>query len=90
MKHLLITVFGLTLMISCNNATDGNPNTDTTKLMIDTGGINGDSANHINTNTGEYPKDTAMPGKTDIRSSNPTNEGSRSTTPGNDTNKRRY
>jgi hypothetical protein len=88
----IISLFSVALiLISCSGATDGDANTDTTTLTIDTGGLNApnDTANHVNTNTGEYPKDsTTGVGKTDIRSSSPTDPKSRSTTPGSDTSRK--
>ncbi|GAB4093805.1 hypothetical protein [Flaviaesturariibacter terrae] len=77
---------------SCGNATDGDARTDTTRLMVDTGAVDAvnDTAAHVNTNTGQYPTDTTNPpGKTDVRSSAPSNPATRSTTPGNDTMRRK-
>lgn len=88
----IVSLFSVAiLLISCSGATDGDANTDTTTLIIDTGGLNApnDTANHVNTNTGEYPKDTLTPsGKTDVRSSSATDPKSRSTTPGSDTSRK--
>jgi hypothetical protein len=91
MKKLLSIFSVAIILFSCSAATDGDPNTDTTTLTIDTGGLNApdDTANHVNTNTGEYPKDTATRGgKTDVNSSTGTDPKSRSTTPGSDTTKK--
>ena len=53
---ILTTGFVLT---SCNNATDGEADTDTTNFPAD---VHGDTTNNINTNTGTYPSDTANQG----------------------------
>jgi hypothetical protein len=70
MKRLSIAAIALCFVAACSNATDGDANTDTTTLKVDTGGINSnDTANHVNSETGEYPKDTAASLKGDVRSS---------------------
>lgn len=71
MKRISIAVLGLCFLISCGNATDGDANTDTTTLTVDTGGLNNpnDTADHVNTETGEYPRDTMTNVKPDVRSS---------------------
>ena len=91
MKKILSLFTAAIVLISCSGATDGDPNTDTTTLTIDTGGLHSpdDTTDHINTNTGEYPKDTISGGKTDVRSSTGTDPKSRSTTPGNDTTRKK-
>jgi hypothetical protein len=93
MKKILSLFSVAVILISCSAATDGDPNTDTTTLIIDTGGLNApnDTANHVNTNTGEYPKDTltTTTNKTDVRSSTGTDPKSRSSTPGNDTTRKK-
>lgn len=88
MKRILATASVVFALMSCGNATDGDPDTDTTTLTIDTGGIEApmDTANHINTNTGTYPGDSMTNAKGDVRSSSSTNPGSRNTTPDNTTN----
>jgi hypothetical protein len=92
MKLILVAALAVFSLTSCGNATDGDANTDTTNLPVDTGGTASpyDTANHVNTNTGEYPNDTIAGHnlKGDVRSSSPSNPGSRSTTPGNDTTRR--
>jgi hypothetical protein len=87
MKKFLSLFSVAVILISCSGATDGDPNTDTTTLTIDTGGLN--PTNHVNTNTGEYPKDTvSIVDKTDVRSSTGTDPKSRATTRGNDTSRK--
>jgi hypothetical protein len=90
MKTLIISFVTAMILLSCGNANDGDANTDTTTLSIDTGGLNNpnDTANHVNTNTGTYPKDSLMPGKTDVKTPNTSTPGS--TTPVYDSAKKKY
>ncbi|MDB5251087.1 MAG: hypothetical protein JWP27_256 [Flaviaesturariibacter sp.] len=92
MKLILASALAVLSLASCGNATDGDARTDTTNLPTDTGGtaLPYDTANHVNSNTGEYPNDSIAGHnlKGDVRSSSPTNLNSRSTTPGNDTGRR--
>lgn len=86
MKKNLFAVSLLALFISCSSAHDGDASTDTTTMTIDTGVQNSamtDTANHINRNTGEYPRDTVLSKKNDVRSSTGTDPNSRTSTPGN-------
>jgi hypothetical protein len=90
MKKTVFCAFLALAMAACgNDALDGNAKTDTTKLTIDTGGLNStnDTASHVNTSSGEYPNDSIAQHnvKGDVRSSSPTPTGSRGSTPGNDT-----
>jgi hypothetical protein len=88
MKKLFVMFFSAVALISCSNATDGDAKTDTTTMPIDTGGLN-DTSNHVNSNTSGYPTDTAG-ARTDVRSSNPTDAGSRSTTQSKDSVNKKY
>jgi hypothetical protein len=86
MKKNLFAVSLLVLFISCSDATDGDASTDTTTMTIDTAVQNSamtDTANHVNRNTGVYPRDTVLGKKNDVRSSTGTDQGSRTSTPGN-------
>lgn len=58
-------------LLSCSDANDGNANTDTTVLPVDTNEMKSgtDTTSHINTNTGTYPTDTTQAKKADVRSS---------------------
>ncbi len=83
MKKVFFASAIIISLSSCGGANDGNPNTDTTSTIPpDTSEMNsnaGDTATTFNTNTGTYSRDTANK-KSDIRSSSPSNTGSRSTT----------
>jgi hypothetical protein len=90
MKKTVFCAFLALAMTACgNDALDGNAKTDTTKMQIDTGGMDAinDTAQHVVTSTGEYPNDTISQHnvKGDVRSSSPSPTGSRGSTPGNDT-----
>jgi ABC-type glycerol-3-phosphate transport system substrate-binding protein len=87
MKTTLLSLIAALVIAGCGNATDGDAKTDTTNLRIDTGGLDAvnDTAQHVNTNSGQYPGDTMaekVPG--DLRSSSPTKRESRNTTPQGD------
>ena len=85
MKRLLF-IAGIGLIVaSCGGATDGNANTDTTTMPIDTVAQNNagmDTSNTINTNTGAYSTDTTNRNKTDVRSSTGSDPKTRNTTQG--------
>ena len=67
----------------CGDANDGDANTDTTAMPVDTAVISPlDTAKHINTNTGTYPGDT-MNASAPGTGSSPSSPDSRKTTPGN-------
>lgn len=80
----------LMIMLSCNNANDGDPTTDTTSMPVDTSVMNtgpGDTANQFNTQQGPYNRDSSLADTSSspvtTESSRGSNPGSRSTTPGN-------
>lgn len=89
MKKIVLAIGMGIVVMSCGNAAlDGDPKTDTTTLPVDTGAMDAryDTAQHVNTNTGTYPGDSATNTKGDVRSSSPSAPGSRSTTPGSNVN----
>jgi|GEM_PF-2470896 len=85
MKRIFFGAGVVIALVSCGNATDGDASTDTTSMPIDTAATSGaimDPGASINRNTGSYPQDSAS--RTDVRSSSPSNPGSRSTTVGSE------
>jgi hypothetical protein len=87
MRKSILVLGVIFSLYGCGGANDGNPNTDTTSTIpVDTNVLNskaGDTATTFNTNTGTYTRDT-LNRKSDVRSSSPTNSGSRVTTKGAD------
>ncbi len=72
MKNWIYAI-GITLiLVSCSDATDGDPATDTsTTIPPDTAVMKGlnDDGGTINTNTGSYSTDSVNKKKSDVRSS---------------------
>ena len=90
MKMLLTGAVATMILLSCNNANDGDATTDTTNMPMDTAVINsapGDTAAQFNTQQGPYNRDSSLAdtssSPTTTQSSSGTNPGSRKTTPGN-------
>ncbi len=82
MKRIFALVLGTMMLGACNNATDGDADTDTTSFPVDTLTNNaGDTAGHINTNTGTYSTDTTTSNLPKDGSSKPTPPASRKSTP---------
>ncbi len=67
MKNILILGFISIFLFSCGGANDGDANTDTTTMPVDTSvqnTISTDTAGYINTPSGEVPLDTNVISKT--------------------------
>jgi len=87
MKRIFYTAGFMVALMSCNNdAMDGNAQTDTTSMPVDTVAQNNagmDTATTINTNTGSYSTtDTAGMRKPDVRSSTASDPKTRQSTAG--------
>ena len=57
MKSYLMIVSLVVCLCSCGGASDGNPNTDTTTMPVDTN-LNSDTSNHVNTSAGTKVADS--------------------------------
>ncbi len=67
MKKILISAVISITLLSCGGANDGNANTDTTTMPVDTSVQNTtstDTAGYVNTPTGKIPRDTNASRKT--------------------------
>lgn len=87
-KILLPAVISITLF-SCGGANDGNANTDTTTMPVDTSvqnTISTDTAGYINTPTGKVPLDTNVVSKTKTISTPKVNKKKSEKTPRHDPN----
>lgn len=86
MKLLLTGAIATMILLSCNNANDGDAASDTTSMPMDTAVMNSgsDTAAQFNTNTGTMPADSSRPDTgISTESSSATDPASRKTTPGN-------
>jgi len=66
MKKLLSILILTIAMYGCSGAGDGNPNTDTTTMPVDTNVYNSQS-NHVNTSAGTKVADSANKKDTSYR-----------------------
>jgi len=55
----LLTAAVVLILASCNNATDGDPTTDTSNMPRDTA-MGLDTSNHINRSDGTVPADSSL------------------------------
>jgi hypothetical protein len=83
MKRITALLFGCWLLAACNNATDGDADTDTTNFPIDTNRFTDptDSIHHENSNTGTLIDSVAVDKQGGEGASKKTPATSRKTTP---------
>lgn len=83
MKIITALLFGCLLFTACNDATDGDANTDTTNFVTDSNRYTGpgDSTDHINSSAGTLIDSAATDKKGGEGASKKTPASSRKTTP---------
>lgn len=89
MKKILIPVLISTALFSCGGANDGDANTDTTTMPVDTSVQNTtstDTAGYINTSEGKIPLDTNVGRKTNTSKSSKATKKEPGKTPRHDPN----
>ncbi len=89
MKKILILSLISVSLLSCGGANDGNPNTDTTSMPVDTSvqnTISTDTAGYINTSEGKIPLDTSIANKTKIAPAKKATKNNSGKTPRHDPN----